>query len=276
MGEPWDPVERDKRYRNAKSDGLVRLLSEGDSWFDYPPHPNLVDWLEAEGRWAIKRLEKSGDTIENMAGSANLALLESIGRREEPVAILLSAGGNDLFTSIPEEPDLRWIHRALVDHESGMTTAAEHVNRFAWEGKLNDIRGACLRVLEHVSPFAPVIVHGYDYLVPSGQRVLYDGFRPAGPWILPSMRARGIDDATLQREIMTLLIDGFNEMLARLQREHPDDVIHVDLRGTLDPDADWMNELHPTEDGFRKAARRFIIAIDTKLPAVRGGGGIIA
>ncbi|HYN82301.1 MAG TPA: hypothetical protein VES88_12425 [Gemmatimonadaceae bacterium] len=56
-GEPWDPVERDRRYASAKRDGLTRLLTEGDSWFDYPPHPNIVDWLEAEGQWAIKRLE---------------------------------------------------------------------------------------------------------------------------------------------------------------------------------------------------------------------------
>ncbi|HYN82243.1 MAG TPA: hypothetical protein VES88_12125 [Gemmatimonadaceae bacterium] len=77
-GEPWDPVERDRRYASAKRDGLTRLLTEGDSWFDYPPHPNIVDWLEAEGQWAIKRLEKSGDTVENVASSTNLAVLSRI------------------------------------------------------------------------------------------------------------------------------------------------------------------------------------------------------
>ncbi len=76
-GEPWDPIERDRRYSSAKKDGLTRLLTEGDSWFDYPPHPNIVDWLEAEGHWAIKRLEfdlehRLGSPIRSFAISSTL------------------------------------------------------------------------------------------------------------------------------------------------------------------------------------------------------------
>ena len=269
-GEPWDPVERDKRYRNAKADGLTRLLSEGDSWFDYPPHPNIIDWLEAEGRWAIKRLEKSGDTVENMASDANLSLLETLAGRERPVAFLFSGGGNDLFTAIPERPDLKWIWRALVDHLPGMTPA-EHINRLAWAGKVNDIRGGYLRILERMSPFAPMITHGYDFLIASGVKVLYDGFRAAGPWIRLSMLARGITDDQLQQDILAILINDFNRMLAGLQADHPADLIHVDLRGELVPGTDWMNELHPTEDGFRQIAARFVDAIDNRLPLVHPG-----
>jgi len=69
-GEPWDPVERDRRYANCKRAGLQRLISEGDSWFDYPPHPNIIDFLDGEGFWAIKRFEKSGDTLDNVASDA--------------------------------------------------------------------------------------------------------------------------------------------------------------------------------------------------------------
>jgi len=272
-GEPWDPIERDKRYRNAKNDGLTRLLSEGDSWFDYPPHPNIIDWLEAEGRWAIKRLEKSGDTVENMSSDANLSLIETLASREQPVAFLFSGGGNDLFTPIPEKPKLKWIWRALNDHAAGMT-AADHVNRFAWAGKLNDIRGGYLRILERVSPFAPTIAHGYDYLIASGEKVLYDGFRAAGPWIRLSMLDRGITDDQLQQDILRIFINDFNDMLAALQADHPDHLIHVDLRGELDPKTDWMNELHPTEDGFRQIAQRFIQAIDQRLPLL--GQGAVA
>src|SRR6266550_8911707 len=76
-GEPWHPIERDRRYSSAKKDGLTRLLTEGDSWFDYPPHPNIVDWLEAEGHWAIKRLEfdlehRLGSPIRSFAISSTL------------------------------------------------------------------------------------------------------------------------------------------------------------------------------------------------------------
>src|SRR5687768_17532984 len=101
-GEPWEPVERDRRYANAKRQGFRRLISEGDSWFDYPPHANIIDWLEVDGGWAIKRFERAGDTIENIARAPNLARIASVARRERPEAILLSGGGNDLFTEIEE------------------------------------------------------------------------------------------------------------------------------------------------------------------------------
>ena len=104
-GEPWDPIERDRRYASCKRAGLARLISEGDSWFDYPPHPNIIDFLDGEGFWAIKRFEKSGDTLENIASDANLARIAGTARKEKPEAILLSAGGNDLFRREPQATD---------------------------------------------------------------------------------------------------------------------------------------------------------------------------
>jgi len=266
-GEPWDPVERDRRYASAKRDGLTRLLTEGDSWFDYPPHPNVIDWLEAEGQWAIKRLEKSGDTVENLASNTNLAVLSRIAAKEKPVCILLSGGGNDLFVPIPERPDLKWIFRLLLDFDPNKT-AAEHLNPVVWNIKLTEFRLAYSRLIGALETFAPIIMHGYDYLIPSGERVKYDGFRLAGPWILPSMLARNIVDPVLQQDIIVELIDGFNRVLAALEGAFPTSVIYVDLRGTLDPNRDWMNELHPTEQGFHLVEQRLARALRTRLPAV--------
>jgi len=53
-GEPWDPVERDRRYASAKRAGLQRLISEGTRGFDTLP-PNIIDFLDGEGFMAIKR-----------------------------------------------------------------------------------------------------------------------------------------------------------------------------------------------------------------------------
>ena len=266
-GEPWDPVERDRRYASAKRDGLTRLLTEGDSWFDYPPHPNIVDWLEAEGQWAIKRLEKSGDTVENMASNTNLAVLSRIAAKEKPVCILLSGGGNDLFVPIAERPDLKWIFRLLLDFDPNKTPA-EHLNPVVWNIKLTEFRLAYSRLIGALGSFAPIIIHGYDYLIPSGERVKYDGFRLAGPWILPSMIARNIVDPLFQRLILIEMIDGFNQVLAALEGAFPTSVIYVDLRETLDPTQDWMNELHPTEQGFRMIEQKLARALRVRLPAV--------
>jgi hypothetical protein len=267
-GEPWDPVERDRRYASCKRAGLRRLVSEGDSWFDYPPHPNVVDWLDGEGFWAIKRFEKSGDTVDNIATEANLSRIASIAKKEKPEAFLFSGGGNDLFTDIPEKPKLRWIWRALNPYDP-RKTAAEHVNALAWDEKKTELRRGFVRVIGALSEYAPILMHGYDYLTASGEKVKYDGFRPSGPWILPSMQDRLIDDAALQQAILRILIDDVNGILAALENTYPESVIHVDLRGTLRPGIDWMNEIHPTEDGFHKVEGRFRDALVNRLPGVQ-------
>jgi len=267
-GEPWDPVERDRRYASCKRAGLRRLISEGDSWFDYPPHPNIIDFLDGEGFWAIKRFEKSGDTLENIASDANLARIAGTAQKEKPEAILLSAGGNDLFTDIPERPKLRWIWRALTPFDPSKT-AAEHVDQLAWDEKKTELRRGFVRIIGALSSHAPILMHGYDYLTASGEKALYDGFRPAGPWILPSMRDRGIDDANLQTAILRVLIDEVNEILTALESTYPDSVIHIDLRGSLRPGRDWMNEIHPTEDGFHKVEELFRDALLNRLPDVQ-------
>jgi len=267
-GEPWDPVERDRRYASCKRAGLRRLISEGDSWFDYPPHPNVIDFLDGEGIWGIKRFEKSGDTLENVASEANLARIAAIAQREKSEAILLSAGGNDLFTDIPEKPRLRWIWRALNPFDPAKS-AVEHVNQLAWDEKKTELRHGFVRVIGAFTDIAPVIIHGYDYLTASGAKVKYDGFRVAGPWILPSMQDRGITDASMQNGILRVLIDDVNEILAALERTYPDSVIYVDLRGTLRPGVDWLNEIHPSEDGFHKVEERFLDALLTRLPVVQ-------
>lgn len=266
-GEPWDPIERDRRYASCKRAGLRRLISEGDSWFDYPPHPNIIDFLDGEGFWGIKRFEKSGDTLANIAEEGNLARIAATAAKEKPDAILLSAGGNDLFTDIPEKPQLAWIWRALTPFDP-VKTPAQHVDQLAWDEKKTELRDNFIRVISALGASAPIIVHGYDYLTASGKRCLYDGFHPAGPWILPSMRDRGILDSGMQTAILTVLIDDVNEILAALQSAYPDSLIYVDLRGTLRPGLDWLNEIHPTEDGYHKVEERFLDALLNRLPEV--------
>jgi len=266
-GEPWEPEERRKRYRNAKRDGLRRLMTEGDSWFDYPPHANIVDWLESEGQWAINRLERSADTVENMTADVNLALLAAVAKKEKPECILFSGGGNDIFTPIPEAPELRWIYRALMDYNPSKS-AAQHVNAIFWDEKTTELRRGYVRLIGALGAYAPIAVHGYDYLCATGEKVRYDGFRLAGPWILPSMKKRGILNPDFQSAILRVFIDEFNAVLAALERTYPASLIYVDLRGTLDRSRDWMNEIHPTENGFRMLEQKISDALLRRLPAV--------
>jgi len=264
-GERWDPVERDRIYAEKKRAGFQRILSEGDSWFDYPPHRNTVDWLDASDKYAIKRFEVSGDTVANMASDANLSLLQRAAKKEKPTCILFSGGGNDLFTKISQPADLRWIYLAFRDYSPG-ASARDHIDAIVWDKKKTEIRHGYVSMIEKLGPLAPIIVHGYDYLVPNGKPVVYDGFRLTGPWILPAMKKRKIVDEDLQRGILREIIDDFNQILESLARTYPLTVLHVDLRKTLEENSEWENEIHATEDGFDRISKQFGDAIEKKVP----------
>ena len=148
-------------------------------------------------------------------------------------------------------------------------TPAEHVDQLAWDEKKTQLRGNFVRIVSTLGGYAPIVVHGYDYLTASGEKCLYDGFNPAGPWILPSMRDRGILDPRMQTAILSVLIDDVNQILAALQTAYPDSLIYIDLRGTLRPGVDWLNEIHPTEDGFHKVEQKFVDALLNRLPDVQ-------
>ena len=67
----YQPAEREARYAYARRKGLPVVVSEGDSWFDYPMYLNIIDRIDDTRRYAIKRLEFSGDTVANMSGAVN-------------------------------------------------------------------------------------------------------------------------------------------------------------------------------------------------------------
>ena len=47
---------------NPATSKNIKIVAEGDSWFDYPLSKDIIDWLAIEG-YAIKNLAKHGDII---------------------------------------------------------------------------------------------------------------------------------------------------------------------------------------------------------------------
>jgi len=257
MAEPWDPAERNRKYRRRKKAGLLRLVSEGDSWFDYPPHTNVIDWIDATERFAIERFEQSGDTIHNMEATSG-KVADAVAS-EQPVCVLLSAGGNDVV----EEAFMR---NLFVEHAPGLTPR-EHLDAHQWQIKLGQLSTDFLHFMDDLGEHVPIMAHGYDYMPPSNRGAKYDGFRIAGPWVLPAMVEKNITAATLQRAAVKEMIDDFNELLAKMQKKYPLHFIHIDLRGTF-VESEWLNEIHLKRSGFKRVAQAFIDAIDHRLPAV--------
>jgi hypothetical protein len=259
-------AERDARYRKRrKQKRFTRALSEGDSWFDYPMYPNLIDIIDESADLAVARHEICGDVVSNMIGTfpewRGVQNLVEIALEEHPSLVLFSGGGNDMVGTGDIEGMIAPFN-AGAPLEYYLATAR-------WRDKLGQLGDAFAVLAAHLGSIAPVFAHGYDYIVPAWKPVHYDGINiRVGPWVIREMEHVGIRDQALQRAIGTLMIDKFNEMLAELAVTARGMLVHVDLRGVLDPDADWENEIHPTQRGFEKLAAEFVKQLQAKRPEV--------
>ena len=62
-----------------------------------------------------------------------------------------------------------------------------------------------------------------------------------------------------------MVLSKFNDLLVALEVEQKaagKHFLHVRTQGTLDPHADWANEIHPNAAGFTKIARVFSTALN--------------
>ena len=124
----------------------------------------------------------------------------------------------------------------------------------------------------------PIVIHGYDYFVPDGREVDFDGLigeigesvarawrlfwkgKPwYGPWLKPEFEKKGYNDLTQNTETIKKVVVRFNKMLLNLKREHGEEFNHVhyvNVRGCL-TEGDWSDEIHPKKKGFEKVAAKF-------------------
>ena len=251
-----DRDARDDKYDAALAKGLPPVVTEGDSWFDYPLSRNLIDFIDDEHRFAFKRLESSGDTVRNMLGMDTgcdaLEALAQVVHDEQATMLFFSGGGND-FVAVAD--------RIFRRRDIGYPPKAYLTP--AWQQTLDEMRGAFERMIARIGPMAPIWAHGYDHFVPDYTPVTLLDFPIAGPWFWPAMNAVGITTPAIQRAIGAEMIVQFNRMLDDLERQYVPKFVHVNLIGTLTI-ADWKNEIHPTAAGFDAVATKFLAEVDRK------------
>lgn len=251
-------------YRLDKAQGVRRpvIVSEGDSWFQYPIRlKDTIDQLVAEHGYQLLSLGAAGDLISNMA-----AAREYEKRIEEEKAdfFLLSGGGNDMLGG----------GRLATFIKGSGTTPEEWLDREAWEGFLSQIASlyrGLFRSLVGRFPSTTILCHGYDYALPRGQR-----------WLGKPLSERGVPESD-HAAIVRILIDGFNDKLVAIATEF-ETVHHVDCRDVVgETKSSWYDELHPTNAGFGRVAEKFHERIEelwdaaggeefvANAPAVEGG-----
>jgi metacaspase-1 len=254
----WARMRRRRAFDRRIAEGYTGpvIVSEGDSWFQYPILlDDVIDHLTR--KFAILSLDAAGDTLDNILTAAEYrdALVKT-----GASILLFSAGGNDLLgggnlashlrqydPTVPQRPAADYLlpsfDRVLAEAISG------------YERLFRDVKRAF--------PQVGVICHGYDRPLPVN-----------GRWLGRPMMSRGITDPVLQEAIIGVMIDRFNGALARLARLQGAEFI--DVRGVVGRER-WHDELHPTDAGFRAVAARFDEAIDRLAPLatpVRAFGGM--
>jgi hypothetical protein len=247
------------------------FLAEGDSWFDIftpsPLHqPNLLNSLRVPWRSALVDISHVGDTAEAMATGTQAAHTRQLLDMFTFNALLLSAGGNDLKDAFMD----LFMRNAVAAARGEPAKSAMDILDVETKAANDIIAKVCDRVAQWIglrsgsklNQRTPVILHGYDYLQPrpAGARLWIDGAVVKGPWIYPVLKEKGASDEQMREKAHTV-IDKFNEALADRLDGMPG-VYLLNTRNTLTLAApgtdhrsnDWMDEIHPTPEGFDKLA----------------------
>jgi hypothetical protein len=265
------------KQRLMLGDARPVLVSEGDSWFQFPIFlDDVIDHLGAE--FNIWSVDAAGDTLRNMVNGSGEYLVALRRQRDRVRALLFSGSGNDILGDDDEgRPHLLSIVRKF---EAGRP-AEWYLAGGEFDRRLRELEAGYRTLFESVAaefPGLPVICHGYDHAIPGG----YPGdlrepaWAAQDQWLGAPLRELGIEEPALQQVILRLMINRLNQRLRALCGGNNEGgayahAWHVDARGAVA--GRWADELHPDDDGYATVAERFAATLQRALALSDGAGG---
>ncbi len=233
--------ERQQKFLNDVFEGTtldkIRIVSEGDSWFNYPTKlKEVIDYIFQD--FSIFSLGYAGDWLSNIYEEQEYT---NAIRLYKPDIFIISGGGNDLVGSSRIETILKKYKRGSTVEQLIITDKFQSI--------IKDFRILYKTIFTHLleeHPNLKIICHGYDYPYLDGKEK---------NWFGKPMKKKGIKDRQLRNEIGKYLMDNFNLMLDELANDFIN-VHYLDLRGKV-PRNEWKDELHPNDIGFSKVANEF-------------------
>ena len=263
---------RRKRFqqRDHDNDSRLVLVSEGDSWFQFPIFlKDVIDRLDDD--YNIWSVGSAGDDLEGMVVN-DPEYLEALEKHADRFqAFLFSGGGNDIVGE--KSGGGSYLEEILKPFEPGRPPEW-YLQTDAFGQRLNFIEQAYRTVLESVErefTGKPVLLQGYDYAIPGG----FSGdtrdprWAKKDQWIGQYLRGETLQfqDVELERAVVRLMIDRLNEMQRRLCGGNNDggafsNAFHVDNRNTMRDIDDWADELHPTSKSFKKVVRNYLTVLN--------------
>ncbi len=225
-----------RRIRSGYTGPVV--VSEGDSWFQYPwlLRDTIDNLMEP---FAVNSLGAAGDTLSNMLAMREYR--QAIADNNADV-FLFSASGNDVLGNGNLASLLRRFQPGM---EIGDIVRSDKVEETL--SRIENGYDTVIRDALSVRPSLRIFFHGYDCPIP----------RRGGKWLGKSMEDLGIP-GTLQTAIAGHLIDLLNARMQRLEKRFSAGVHHVDCRGRVGSSVNsWYDELHPRNPGYARVAALF-------------------
>ena len=264
----WKRPRKRRRYLQLKADTTYAgpiMVAEGDSWFEHPLYPDLLDWAGKE--YAVLSLAKAGDTWSDMidqdsdpakhySDGSLMGLTHVVAAEDKkgrpPKTILLSAGGNDLIGQIVQ----------CVYPYDPARSEDDYINHTEFDKVLGQVMTDYrTKSAEVIRVGKIVLVHSYDYPNPQDNGE-FIGF--------PLKKYRNIPGVGLMRRIVNQMIDIFSNELITLARNSNDKIHFINLRetiGTRDilngPDQRlWSDEMHGNQLGYELLWKKLRVGIE--------------
>lgn len=277
----FNSIERSRRARRFRrrlnrGEKLPILVSEGDSWFQFPfLIKEVIDQLEKD--YLIWSVGAAGDTALNMVlgdqkrGQAEY-LLALRSQQENVKGFVFSAAGNDILGEDPSTGESA-LFSIIKDYQTGQDNNPHaHINFSVLGEKLSFLKSAYQTVIGNIRvepgfESLPIFVHGYDYVFPYP----WGDDDPRNPiyaakdqWLGKAFARRRYPTSPLRRDIMKILIDSLYDMLASVAGDSAQTQVWlVNCRGAMPNVTDWNDEIHGTSDGFKKVSTRFQAVISS-------------
>ena len=274
FGNTFSRWRRHNRFRRAIDNGDKRdvLVSEGDSWFQFPfLIDDVIDQLGSD--YLIWSLGAAGDTAANMTGNAAEYMRGLVRWAGRVKGFLFSAAGNDVIgEDASGQPALV---KLLKRYRAGQS-AGWHINRAEFDATVEFLRTAYTKVIATIHSDArfetlPIFIHGYDYPFPfpddSGDN-RDPIYAASNEWLGKPFAERGFPPEPFRRDVVKIMIDALYALMYELAAQH-DHVHVVNARGSMPTRDLWADEIHGTDDGFIAVANRFRATIAPVVSQVR-------
>ena len=235
----------------------TNIVSEGDSWFAYPPKwfifgksSNIISFLKKKEEFNFYEMARNGDEIVDiLSGDSKVDILRAVSENKVDF-LLISGGGNDLVGAY----DFEFI---LQKNDSGQNPE-DFIRKDRFDRKISQIYNAYANLVDYCADYSrnpdiKIITHSYGYAIPQNKPAEFiGGLIDDGPWMYPTLDDLEIPQS-VWRQLVVVLMDRLKDTFENLQKSSSGRFHYIDSTSLITDD-DWIDEMHLKPAGFERVA----------------------